>query len=394
MTKPDEAIRKVIDEESVNPRMANYREYLALQVSEPLPVARADLLYLWDDYRGEYLDFAATSTPLGHAHPVVAQAVAEHGRYYGFTGPQGHHLLRWPVQYAKSLSEAFSGESEPARRVLYTEGQYEALRLAVDLAIRRSIRLRPVPPNPVVVGPGHHRIGGSLSYPWDFDPVDARWDSIAALLISPVSEDARVIPNGAARRWMLAARAEGVPVVYDETVTGFGRLGTMWGQQSTDLTADLTVLGGPCGGGWPLGAVIAPPEYFAGPLEVSAQAGHPVACCAGAVTLDVIRLGVLEYMEETTALLTKGLDELCDQFPHYLTGHHGKGLLRGLTFTDPDTADRFTRDCRPHGLYVAPAVDDVVVLAPVLVTSTHEMTRGADLVAATLLSWDDGDRPV
>lgn len=390
MTKPDEAIRKIIDEEAVSPRRADQAAYLAVREANPLPVARADLLYLWDDYRGEYLDWAALTTPLGHAHPSVTQAVAEHGRYYGFTAPQGRHLLRWPVQYAKNLSGRFSGQDEAPRRVLYTEGEREAARLAVALACARSTG------QAAVVGTGHYWLGQTWSYPWEYDPVDAFWDEIAAILISPVDDQGRVIGRGTARRWMLAAREHQVPVIYDESVTGFGRLGTMWGQERTGLTADLTVLGGPAGGGWPLGAVVAAPEFFdtLRPGDVSRMAGHPVACCAGATTLDVLTLGVLEYMEDTIVLLEKGLDELCAQFPDHLDSHHGVGLLRGLRFTDADRAARFAVDCRAHGLYVAPAVGDVVVLAPVLVTSTHEMTRGADLIADTLMSWDDGDRPM
>ena len=393
MTNPDEAIRRVIDE-TVQPRLAAQDEFLAAAVPHPLPVARAELLYLWDDYRGEYLDFAAGHTPVGHAHPRVAAAVAEHARYYGFTAPQGRHLLRWPVEYAKALSERFTGQSEAARQVLYTEGEREATRLAVDLACRHTGT-----PDFAVVGDSGLWLLGRHScpfYPWEFDPADALWDALGAILIRPVDDQARVIGRGTARRWILAAREHQVPVVYDESRTGFGRLGSLWGQERTGLTADVTVLGGPAGGGWPLGAVIAPREYFTGlaDTDVSPQAGHPVACCAGAATLSAVELGVLEYMEDTVPILERGLTELCAQFPQHLASHHGVGLLRGLVFTSLTAARRFALDCRAHGLYVAPPVGDVVVLAPVLITSTNEMTRGVDLIAATLLAWDDGDRPV
>lgn len=391
MTKPDEAVRRIIDE-TVLPRLSDQEEFLAAAGQHPLPVARADLLYLWDDYRGEYLDWAATHAPIGHAHPLVTAAVADHTRHYGFTAPQGHHLLRWPVEYAKNLSGRFTGQAEAARQVLYTEGEREAILMAVDLACRHTCF-----PDFAVVGAGYgpwlpsHRF-----YPWSFDPADVVWDGLGAILIKPTDPQAQVIGRGVARRWMLAAREHDVPVVYDESRTGFGRLGTMWGQERTGLTADVTALGGPAGGGWPLGAVIAPRDYFINVDDgyASSQAGHPIACCAGATILDVITLGVLEYMEETIPILDRGLDELCVQFPAHLASHHGVGLLRGLRFTDPDKARRFALDCRSHGLYVGPPVGNTVVLAPALITSTNEMTRGVDLCAATLLAWDDGDRPV
>ena len=392
MTKPDESVRRVIDEESVRPRLNNQHVYLAQTKAHPLPVARADLLYLWDDYRGEYLDFAARNNPVGHNHPLVSQAVSEHLRYYGFVGPQGHHSLRWPVEYAKQLSDCFTGQSEDARQVLYCEGEREAIRVAVDAACRDSARTEFA-----VAGFGYGAwIAPHRFYSHNFLPGEAVWDGVGALLINPVSPGARLMDPAVIRDWIIAARKVGVPVIYDESRTGFGRLGTMWGQERSGLTADLTVLGGPAGGGWPFGAVVGPRRFFRDTPEgmASFQAGHPVICRAGSTTLDVVGVGVLEYMEDTSALLAKGLDEICAQFPHYVSDHHGEGLLRGLRFSSDETALRFSLDCRAHGLYVDPPVGVVVVLAPPLIISTNEMTRGVDLIAATLLAWDDGSNPV
>ena len=82
MTKPEESLRKVIDDQSVRPRLQNQDTYLVAAGPDPLPVGRADRLYLWDEYGVEYLDFASLQHPVGHSHPSVASAIAEHGRYY------------------------------------------------------------------------------------------------------------------------------------------------------------------------------------------------------------------------------------------------------------------------------------------------------------------------
>lgn len=380
MTRPDDSVRKAIDG-TVHPRMADQEKYLAASGSSPIPVARADLLYFWDEYRTEYLDFAALRNPVGHSHPMVAQAVAGHARYYGLTAPQGQHLLRWPVEYAKQLSACFTGREEQPRKVLFCEGEREAVIQAVRLASAG----KPV----AVLDTGWH----------DWLPGETRritpaawsgieWEGLGALLLAPVTTAAHPILG--VREMILLARTAGVPVIIDESVTGFGRLGSLWGQEKTGLIADLTVLGGPAGGGYPLGAVIAPPDFFADPIDVSPLSGHPVACSAGKHTLDVISFGVLEYMEESSQVLDKGLTELAEQFPHYLAGHHGQGLLWGLRFR-PGYAGRFPLSSRSHGLHVGPAVGDTIVLAPVLITSTVEMRRAVDLIAATLMSWDDGD---
>jgi 4-aminobutyrate aminotransferase-like enzyme len=383
MTKPEEVVRKVIDD-VVLPRLQDYRTYLLAARPHGIPVARADLLYLWDEYRTEYLDWATATHPLGHGHPIVTAAVVEHHRYYGHTGPQSAHVHRWPVEYAKRLSGQFSGQGDPMQ-VLFCEGEREAVFQAVTAALAVTERA-----TAVVLDTGWHDWVPHAHHADREDLSGIDWSRHGALLLALADTQGRVLPAGQARRWMLAAREHKVPVIVDETVTGFGRLGTMWGQQRTALTADLTVLGGAAGGGYPLGAVIGTPEFFpATDPDVSSQAGNPIACCAGAATLTATELGVLAHMEETGKLLDTGLTELTAQFDHHLAGNHGEGLWRGLQFTTADTARRFTLDCRAQGLYVAPAVGDVVVLAPTLITSTNEMTRGVDLIAATLLSWDD-----
>ena len=382
MTDPQEAIRRVIETDVLGPRLRDQRAVLALSVEDPLPVARADLLYLWDDYHTEMLDFAMTVSPLGHRHAPIIGTLIEHMNHYGFTAPQGQHLLRWPVLYAKDLSDSFSGPSE-ARKVLFCEGSNEALGQAVRLACQRTDRTEVA-----VLDTGNYdRLPGSQRFPYDaWSRID--WDRYGALVLSPV--DSSYAPVAAAREWMMCARTAGVPVIMDETVTGFGRTGLLWGQEHIGLVAELTVLGGPLGGGLPLGAVVGLPEFFTGPEMVSGPlAGHPWSCAAGQVTLSAIHAGVLEHVIESAGVLSKALDGLVGQFPDRVTGHHGIGLLRGLRFRDPERAAAFPIAARSHGLHLPPPVGDTVLLAPALVSSTHEVTRGVDLMAAVLMSWED-----
>ena len=79
MTKPEETLRHVIDD-TVLPRLQDYHAYLAAAGPHPIPVGRADLLYVWDEYRTEYLDWATQAHPFGHAHPIVtASQISDSG---------------------------------------------------------------------------------------------------------------------------------------------------------------------------------------------------------------------------------------------------------------------------------------------------------------------------
>lgn len=382
-TTPDTAIRAVIDE-AIAPRLADHQTYVANARPDPLPVARADLLYLWDEYRTEYLDWAALNTPVGHGHPIVVRQVDEHRRYYTSPGRPDEQVLRWPVQYAKDLSAQFTGQGETPRRVLFCEGEREAVATAIRLCCGYK-----GPSSVLVAGDGYDWLDcPRLLYPPVYDPIDAEWGGVGALLLNLALPGGGVMRSGAARRWMLAARAKNVPVIVDETVTGFGRLGRMWGQQATDLSADLTVLGGPVGGGYPLGAVVAPPSVFENRvLDVSGQAGNPVACAAGAGVLTALQLGTLEYMAEAEPGLADGLEQLHQQFPQHLVALHGVGYLRGLELPDAATAERLVADARAQGLYLAPPVNNRVALAPVLITSSNELSRGLDILASVLMGW-------
>ena len=383
MTSPDDALRKIV-EEAIAPRLAGHAIYMATARPDALPIARAELLYLWDDYRAEYLDWATAGHPVGHSHPMVRSQVSEQLAYYGHTAPTGHHIHRWPVEYAQAISGQFPVPGENPRQVLWTEGEREAVRTALRLSDDLGKRA-------AVLDTGWHEWLLAESYGADIwarsDIGDIPWESTRALLLATVDSRHCPVPAPDLRALILAAREYQVPVIIDETVTGFGRTGALWGQEHTGLMADVTVLGGGVGGGYPLGAVVADPPYFAEKsLDVSGQAGNPVACAAGAATLVAVTTGVLEYMSQSAPLLASGLDEIVTQFPAVLAGHHGIGMLRGLRFHDPARASLFPVEARAHGLYLAPAVGDTVLLAPALITSTNELTRGVDMLAATLMA--------
>lgn len=365
-------------EEVVGPRLDSQRTLLATSSAEPLPVSRTDLLYLWDEYHNELLDFAAAMNPIGHNPEQIKSVVADHMRYYGFTAPQGQHLLRWVVSYAEALSASFSGP-EDTRMVVFTEGEREAVRVALACAAGSL----PV----LVVDTGNHSwLGGMQVTPDSWNHVE--WNNYGAVLLSTVHADNR--PLASAREWIMGARTAGVPVIVDESRTGFGRTGTLWSQEHVGLVADLTVLGGPAGGGLPLGVVVGKTGYLTNVGSVSPQSGHPWACAAGQAVFTAIHPGVLDHVIESTAALEKALTELVGQFPRRLDGFHGPGLLKGLRFLDEAQAQEFPVAARAFGLHLAPAVGNTVMLSPVLVSSTYEVTRGVDIMADVLMSWEDG----
>ena len=376
--------RLFIEEGTVVPRRLAQDRVVAGAVGDPLPVAKSDLLYLWDEHGREYLDFAAVMHPLGHRFRPVMEMVSQHMRYYGQTAPPGQHLLRWPVALAEWLSAAFTGPGEEPRRVLLCEGE----RHAVSEAVRLVSAGKPVG----VLDTGWHDwLPGDtrMVTPTAFLTVD--WGNLGALLLSTVTT--ALHPILGIREVMLLARTAGVPVIVDESVTGFGRTGVMWSQEHTGMVADVTVVGGPVGGGLPLGAVVARSGALPAGLDTSPHAGHPWACAAGFVVAETINPAMFTHADDCGRELASALGALCGQFPDRLAGHHGVGLLRGLRLRDPARAAPLVSAARSRGLHLAPPVGGTVTISPVLVSSLNEMRRGVDLLADAVLCCEDTPPP-
>lgn len=345
---------------------------------DALAVSRALMLYLWDLSGDELLDFDSLANPLGHLHHLVVAAVGDHLNYHLQTGTPGAHAQRWVVQLASDLSSSLSPGDEPSR-VLFCESGRVASWLASGLFRRPGLV-------PAATATGwHDNLPGAevLSRPDDLDRL--RHSSLLTCLADAAARP--VDPD-----WFAAADAAGVPLVVDETPTGHGRWGSgLWGQHALGLKPAATVVGGPLGGGLPLGAVVAAPGLLAGDPDPAPDplSGCPLACSAGAAVL--IGLGLMgrdARHGEAADELGRALDELVSQFGH-VTGHHGRGMWRGLSFSSPGLAAAFPSQARRLGLNLPRAVGSVVPLAPPLVCSPSEAVRGVDLMADVLMSWDD-----
>jgi 4-aminobutyrate aminotransferase-like enzyme len=399
VSTPNETIRQAIDE-AVAPLIDDHKTYLAPTGDGSVAVSRAELHYVFDQYHTQLLDFSADMAPVGHSHPFVHDAIKEHMSYYMRTAPVGDHVVRWPVEYARALVDTFTEEDvEPVHQVLFTEGEREALVVAVNLAREKSGRARIA-----LVDTDQHNWYSGINHvdmrllPLDeFWLKDFRWEDLGALVMSLVTADGKILEPRWVQTVVDEAKRRGVPVIIDESRTGFGRLGTMWGQQAVKVDADITVLGGPVGGGLALGAVVATAENFLASykgfdiVDVSPQAGSPVACAAGAGVLRAVNPGVLEHVKEASGVFDDALQELVDQFPEYVVASHGVGLLRTVEFQTDIMAREFEISARLHGLLVAAPVGSSLTLTPTLICSEQELKRGVDLMADLLLEWYERD---
>ncbi|HEX6693007.1 MAG TPA: aspartate aminotransferase family protein [Burkholderiales bacterium] len=149
--------------------------------------------------------------------------------------------------------------------------------------------------------------------------------TIAAVIVEPVAGSAGVLvpPKGYLERLREICTKHGILLIFDEVITGFGRLSHPFASQRFNVMPDLfTVAKGMTNGTVPMGAVFANDKiydaFMQGPEGIElfhgyTYSGHPLACAAGLGTLDT-------YADE--GILTRGatLEKLFENSIHSLKG--------------------------------------------------------------------------
>ncbi len=149
-------------------------------------------------------------------------------------------------------------------------------------------------------------------------------DTIAAVIVEPVAGSAGVIlpPEGYLERLRDITRQHGILLIFDEVITGFGRIGSAFAANRFGVTPDMmTTAKGLTNGAIPMGAVFVSgaiyDAFMSGPEEVIelfhgyTYSGHPVAAAAGLATLDIYeRDGLFERALELESYWEDGLHSL------------------------------------------------------------------------------------
>ena len=198
----------------------------------------------------------------------------------------------------------------------------------------------------------------------------------------------RLWPRGmlaALREW---CDAQGVLLILDEVMTGFGRTGTMFACEHEGVIPDFIALAkGLTGGYLPLAATLTTEhifEAFLGGPERTLYYGHSytgsqLGCAAALANLAIFREErVLENLQPKIARLAALLDGV-RALPQ-VTGIRQCGFIAGI-----DVVRDGAKVClaaRRHGLLTRPIRDTVVLMPPYCITDAQLAAAVAALVAA------------
>jgi beta-alanine--pyruvate transaminase len=214
-------------------------------------------------------------------------------------------------------------------------------------------------------------------------------DTVAAVIVEPISISSAgfiVPPADYLPRLREVCTRHNVVLIYDEIITGFGRLGAMFGSQYFGAVPDITCCGKGMSGGYaPLAAILIHEriaEAFYGKADERREfhhghtyGGNPVACAAGlAVIRQIIERDLVGNARRQGERLRQRLTEMASRHP-LVADVRGAGLLQGVEFvrhglTNP--GKMVERVARERGLLLR-CGNDFAALAPPLVCTAEDV---------------------
>jgi beta-alanine--pyruvate transaminase len=224
--------------------------------------------------------------------------------------------------------------------------------------------------------------------------------TIAAVLVEPVAGSTGVLvpPRGYLERLRAICDQHGILLVFDEVITGFGRLGSAFGATYFGVQPDMmTVAKGITNGAVPMGAVVVRRGIYDAVVNATASgieffhgytySGHPLASAAALATLELYRQ---EGLFERAASLAPFWEEAVHSLrglPH-LIDVRNLGLVAGVELEarpgQPGARGYETLvECFRSGLLVR-VTGDIIALSPSLIIEKQQIEQIIDLLGGVL----------
>ncbi|MEZ5545458.1 MAG: aspartate aminotransferase family protein [Lysobacteraceae bacterium] len=215
--------------------------------------------------------------------------------------------------------------------------------------------------------------------------------TIAAVIVEPMQGSVGVVvpPQGYLQRLREICTKYGILLIFDEVITGFGRMGEWFGAQAFGVTPDLITFAKAVNNGTvPMGGVIARqgiydaymqgPEYAVELFHGYTYSGHPLAVAAANATLDILT-------SEDIPARVKAMAKLLEDGVHSLRGEPNVIDIRNigaaaafelapLPGTPGLRAIRLFEDALKRGLLLR-FTGDTIALAPPVISTEAEIQK-------------------
>ena len=295
-----------------------------------IEVARAEGVFFYTPEGKPYYDLVSgvSVNNVGHANPVVVEAVQRQAADYMHIMVYGEMVERPQVEFARRLAEALP---EPLDTVYFLNSGAEAVEGALKLAKRYTHRTEMISMRRAYHGSTHgamSMMGQPEGEEWkcafrpllpdtkaiefnSFADLEQITERTACVLCEPVQGEAgvRVPMDGYLQALRKRCDEVGALLIFDEIQVGMGRAGAMFAMQKYGVTPDIVCLAKALGGGMPLGAFVSSQEIMStlthNPVlgHITTFGGHPVCCAAGLAAMKFLQDNmVVEDVERKGAL--------------------------------------------------------------------------------------------
>jgi 4-aminobutyrate--pyruvate transaminase len=242
-------------------------------------------------------------------------------------------------------------------------------------------------------------------------------DTVAAFIAEPVmgAGGALIPPAGYFPKMQAVCERHDMMFIADEVITGFCRLGTMWGSEKLDIRPDTISFAKAVTSAYlPLGGVMVNEAMYQALLDESRKiglfghgytySGHPVSCAVAMKAIEIYRRDRIAERTKAKAPLFEG--RLAALAQHPLVGEaKGLGLIGGLEIVaDKATKRQFevkrgvAAKCigfaQAEGLIVRSLSGDRIAVCPPLIVSEEEIGELFDRLGRALdrtYEWVQGE---
>ncbi len=216
-------------------------------------------------------------------------------------------------------------------------------------------------------------------------------ETIAAVMVEPVAGSTGVLvpPRGYLERLREICTKHGILLIFDEVITGFGRLGTPFGAERLGVVPDImTMAKGLTNAAVPMGAVAVKEEVHRAVTEGApggielfhgyTYSGHPLAAAAAIATMELHRSEDLPGRARTIESEWQDAAHSMRGLPH-VTDVRDFGLVAGIEMEPrPGAAGQRALDvfrrCFDDGVLVR-VTGDIVALSPPLIVERPHLDR-------------------
>jgi acetylornithine aminotransferase len=373
----------------------------------PITFVRGEGVWLYDDQDQRYLDAISGIgvCSLGHAHPEIAEAIADQAKTLIHTANLAQ--IPWQEQLGDKLAavsgmeKSFIGNSgaeavECALKISRLYAHNRGIKNPKVLVTEKSFHGRTIAAlsasgSPKTRAGFEPYVEGFIRVPYGDAEAAAealkQHDDIVAVMLETIQGEGgiSVPPEGYLGQLRALCDQHEALLILDEIQSGVCRTGYWYAYQHDNILPDIVTSAKALGNGIPIAACLArgvAAETFAPGNHGSTYGGNPLACRTACTVLDIMeRDGINQATQERGAWMQAAFRQALADIPGVVS-IRGRGLMLGIELDRPATAIR--QLALDEGILLNVTANNVIRMLPPLIIDQQQAQMIVDGVVKAI----------